>query len=171
MLDQNRWTGVGIADALLKNIIAGRPPKWKRDPPKACSTRRLNFARNGHSIDFRGLDIQMKLAFVVSLLVAASFAAYAQPAMPRMISVDPANGKKGDVVTVTGENLQKDLVSKVYLTDGKTDLIVEVTEQTDTSIKFKIPVKAAGRLALMILTTGKDAKYIEQPVKLTIDAD
>jgi hypothetical protein len=88
-----------------------------------------------------------------------------------MISVDPANGKKGDVVTVTGENLQKDLVSKVYLTDGKTDLIVEVTEQTDTSIKFKIPVKAAGRLALMILTTGKDAKYIEQPVKLTIDAD
>ena len=113
----------------------------------------------------------MKLAFVVSLLVAASFEAYAQPAMPRMISVDPANGKKGDVVTVTGENLQKDLVSKVYLTDGKTDLIVEVTEQTDTSIKFKIPVKAAGRLALMILTTGKDAKYIEQPVKLTIDAD
>ena len=113
----------------------------------------------------------MKLSFVVSLLVAASFAAYAQQVMPRMVSVDPPNGKKGDVITVTGENLQKELVSKVYLTDGKTDLIVEVTEQTDTSIKFKIPVKAAGRLALMILTTGKDAKYIEQPVKLTIDAD
>jgi hypothetical protein len=88
-----------------------------------------------------------------------------------MISVDPPNGKKGDVIAVTGENLQKDLVSKVYLTDGKNDLIVEVTEQTDTSIKFKIPAKAAGRLALMILTAGKDAKYIEQPVKLTIDAD
>ena len=113
----------------------------------------------------------MKLSFVVSLLVAASFAAYAQQAMPRMISVDPPNGKRGDVIAVTGENLQKDLVSKVYLTDGKNDLIVEVTEQTDTSIKFKIPAKAAGRLALMILTTGKDAKYIEQPVKLTIDPD
>lgn len=113
----------------------------------------------------------MKLSFVVPLLVAASFAAYAQQAMPRMISVDPPNGKRGDVVAVTGENLQKDLVSKVYLTDGKNDLIVEVTEQTDTSIKFKIPAKAAGRLALMILTAGKDAKYIEQPVKLTIDAD
>ena len=113
----------------------------------------------------------MKLSFVVLLLVAASFAAYAQQAMPRMISVDPPNGKKGEVITVTGENLQKDLVSKVYLTDGKNDVIVEMTEQTDTSIKFKIPVKAAGRLALMILTTGKDAKYIEQPVKLTIDPD
>ena len=133
---------------------------------------RLNFGANGHSIDLRGLDIQMKLSFVVSLLVAASFAAYAQQAMPRMISVDPPNGKKGDVITITGENLQKDVVSKVYLTDGKNDLVVEVTEQTDTSLKFKIPAKAAaGRLALMILTTGKDAKYIEQPVKLTIDAD
>jgi len=57
--------------------------------------------------------------------------------MPRMISVDPPNGKKGDVITVTGENLQKDLVSKVYLTDSKDDLIVEVTEQTDTSISSK----------------------------------
>ena len=113
----------------------------------------------------------MKLSFVVPLLVAASFAAYGQQAMPRMISVDPPNGKKGEVITVTGENLQKDVVSKVYLTDTKNDLIVEVTEQTDTSIKFKIPAKAAGRLALMILTTGKDAKYIEQPVKLTIDPD
>ena len=114
----------------------------------------------------------MKLSFVVPLLVAASFAAYAQQAMPRMVSVDPPNGKKGDVIAVTGENLQKDLVSKVYLTDGKNDLIVEVTDQTDTAIKFKIPAKAAAsRLALMILTTGKDAKYIEQPVKLTIDPD
>jgi hypothetical protein len=199
VLDQNRWTGVGIANALLDKIISDRPPEWKRFREKwlvserrvrlaewrrlgekrgqaeACSTRRstrrLNFKLNGHSIDLRGLDIQMKLSFVVSLLVAASFAVHAQQAMPRMTSVDPPNGKKGDVITVTGENLQKDLVSKVYLTDGKNDLIVEVTEQTDTAIKFKIPVKAAGRLALMILTTGKDAKYIEQPVKLTIDAD
>ena len=181
MLDQNRWTGVGKANALLKNIISGRAPerkrfrgKWvaeRRGQAKACPTWRLNFGLNGHSIDLRGLDIQMKLSFVVSLLVAASFAAYAQQAMPRMISVDPPNGKKGDVITITGENLQKDVVSKVYLTDGKNDLVVEVTEQTGTAIKFKIPVKAAGRLALMILTTGKDAKYIEQPVKLTIDAD
>src|SRR5208283_4081687 len=114
----------------------------------------------------------MKLSFVVPLLVAASFAAYAQQAMPRMTSVDPPNGKKGAVIAVTGDNLQKDLVSKVYLTDGKNDLVVEVTEQTDKSIKFKIPDKAApGRLALMILTSGPNAKYIEQPVKVTIDPD
>jgi len=43
-------------------------------------------------------------------------------------------------------------------------------EQSATSIKFKIPAKVpAGRLALMVLTTGKDAKYMEQPVKVQID--
>jgi len=111
----------------------------------------------------------MKLSFVVSLLAAASFVAYAQQAMPRMTSVDPMSGKKGDIIVISGENLQKELVAKVYLTDGKNDLQVEVTEQTPTAIKFKIPAKATGRLTLMVLTAGKDAKYIEQPVKLSID--
>lgn len=112
----------------------------------------------------------MKLSLVVALLVAASFAAYAQQAMPRMTSVEPQNGKTGDVIAVTGENLQKGAVAKVYLTDGTNDILVEVTEQTPTSIKFKIPAKAApGRLAVMILTTGKPPQLIEQPVKVTID--
>ncbi|MBZ5728095.1 MAG: IPT/TIG domain-containing protein [Acidobacteriia bacterium] len=112
----------------------------------------------------------MKLSFVVALLVAASFAANAQTAMPRMTSVDPQNGKKGDVILISGENLQKDAVAKVYLTDGKTDFLVEVSEQTATSIKFKIPEKVmTGRLALMVLTTEKPPKLIEQPVKVLID--
>jgi hypothetical protein len=34
MLDQNRWDGVGFADALLKNIISERVPKWKQDMPE-----------------------------------------------------------------------------------------------------------------------------------------
>lgn len=112
----------------------------------------------------------MKMSFVAALLVAASSAAYSQQAMPRMTSVEPTSAKKGDVVAVTGENLDKDAVAKVYLTDGKNDTAVEVTEQSATSIKFKIPAaKVAGRLALMVLTTGKDPKYIEQPVKVTIE--
>jgi hypothetical protein len=111
----------------------------------------------------------MRLSFIVLLLLAACLASYAQPALPRMTSVDPVNGKIGDVIVVTGENLQKANVAKVYLTDGKTDLVVEVLEQTDTTIKFKIPVKATGRMAVMVLTTGKEPQLIEQPVKVTID--
>jgi hypothetical protein len=119
----------------------------------------------------QGPDIQMKLSFVASLLLAAS-AAYGQQAMPRMTTVEPANGKTGDVIVVSGENLQKDVVAKVYLTDGKNDIEVAISEQTEKELKFKIPAKAAGRLSLMILTNSKDAKdqkLIEQPVKVQID--
>jgi hypothetical protein len=86
-----------------------------------------------------------------------------------MVSVEPGNGKVGDVLAIAGENLQKELVVKVYLTDGKNDIQCEVTEQTEKAIKFKIPAKAAGRLALMVLTSGKEPKYIEQPVKVTVE--
>ncbi len=112
----------------------------------------------------------MKLSFAISLFVAASFAAFAQQAMPRLATVEPQNGKGGDVLVVSGENLQKDAVTKLYLTDGTNDTQVEITAQNATSITFKIPAKCkAGRLALMVLTGGKEPKLIEQPVKVTID--
>ena len=38
-----------------------------------------------------------------------------------------------------------------------------------SEIKLKIPAKATGRLALMILTTGKEPKLVTQPVKVTIE--
>ena len=117
-----------------------------------------------------GSDNPMKLSLIALLLLAACFAAYGQQAMPRMVACEPQNGKPGDVIAITGENLQKDVVAKVYLTDGKNDLLVEVLDQSATGIKFKIPEKAAaGRLALMVLTAGKDSKLIEQPVKLQVD--
>jgi hypothetical protein len=130
---------------------------------------RLNLSRNGHSMVVKGPDFQMKLSFAISLLVAASFAAHAQQAMPRMASVEPQAGKVGDVLVVTGENLQKDAVVKLFLTDGTNDTPVEIMEQAATTIKFKIPAKAKGRLALLVLTGGKEPKLIEQPVKVTIE--
>jgi hypothetical protein len=115
----------------------------------------------------------MKLSVLASLLVAFGMAAWAEPPMPKMVTVDPLNGKAGDVIVASGENLQKDAVAKVYLTDGKNDIICEVLEQTETAIKFKIPPKVPKgvRLTVMVLTTGKDAKYIEQPVKVEIDEE
>jgi hypothetical protein len=111
----------------------------------------------------------MKLSFIVLLTVLGSIT-LAQQAMPRMTIVEPPNGKAGDVLTVAGENLEKPAVDKLYLTDGKNDLLVEMTEQTAASIKFKIPANAkTGRFSLMILTGGKDPKYIEQPVKVTVE--
>ncbi len=112
-----------------------------------------------------------------SLLAAVLFALalpvlfFAQSGMPQMQTVEPATAKVGDVVTVTGDNLDQAVVAALYLTNGKEDFKVEITEQTTTSIKFKIPAAAkTGRLALMVLTKGKDAKLIEEPVKVLIEA-
>jgi len=131
---------------------------------------RLNSDCNGHSIGVKGPDIQMKLSLTAVLLLAASFAAFAQQAMPRLASADPPTGKAGDVIVVTGENLQKDAVAKLYLTDGTNDTQVEISEQTATTLKFKIPAKAKpGRLALMVLTGGTEHKPMEQPDKVSIE--
>ena len=111
----------------------------------------------------------MKLSSVVPLFFAATLVLFGQEAMPRMSSVDPQTGKAGDVVTVTGENLDKGNVGKVYLIDDKNDVMCEITAQTATSIKIKIPAKASGRMALMILTAGKEPREIVQPVKMTIE--
>src|ERR1019366_3203486 len=58
------------------------------------------------------------------------------------------------VITVTGENLDKANVSKVYLTDDKNDFVCEVTNQSATEIKLKIPAKATGRLRLGSVRDG-----------------
>jgi hypothetical protein len=112
----------------------------------------------------------MRISLFVTVLLIFAMAAFAQQPMPRMVSVDPGNGKNGDIIAVTGENLEKAQVAKVYLTDGKNDMLVEVTEQAATLLKFKIPEKVtAGRFSLMLLTSGKEPKLIEQPVRLTVD--
>ncbi len=94
----------------------------------------------------------------------------AQGAVPQMKSVEPMTAKSGDVLTVTGENLDKTSVATVFLTDGKNDFKTEITEQEAGSIKVKVTAATKpGRLALMVLTAGKEPKLIEQPVKVTIE--
>jgi hypothetical protein len=111
----------------------------------------------------------MKLSFLLPLIAAACLAGFAQDAMPRMTTVEPYSGKVGDVVAVSGENLDKANVAKVFLTNDKTDLACEIVEQTATTIKVKIPDKATGRMAFMIRTGGKEPKDIVQPVKVSVE--
>lgn len=107
---------------------------------------------------------------IAVLAVLTGTLLYAQSTLPQMQTVDPSTAKAGDVVAVTGENLGTAIVASLYLTDGKADIKVEITEQSDTAIKFKIPAAVkTGRFALMVLTKGKDAKYIEEPVKVLIE--
>ena len=88
----------------------------------------------------------------------------------RISGVDPDSGKIGDVVGAAGESIDATKVDELYLTDGKNDFKVQIMEQTDTLIKFKVPAKIkAGRYSLMLKTKGADAKLLEQPVKFTVE--
>ena len=107
------------------------------------------------------------LRLVVGVMVLGA-GALAQES-PRMKSVDPGNGKIGEELTVSGENLDAKFVKEVYLTDGKNDIKVEVTQQTGEAIKLKIPKAKPGRYSLMVLTAEKTPKLIEQPVKCTVE--
>jgi hypothetical protein len=115
----------------------------------------------------------MSRSFVARILPVALIGAallLAQGTVPQMKSVDPDTAKSGDMLTVTGENLDKANVADVFLTDGKNDFKTVITEQEAGQLKVKVPTSAKpGRLALMVLTKGKEPKLIEQPVKVTIE--
>jgi len=97
-------------------------------------------------------------------------AANGQQATPTVVSTDTPSGKKGDVISISGGNLQKELLAKVLLTDGENDFPVEVTEQTSTTVKFRIPDRVPpGRLALMALTTGKQGYMLLPRFTITVD--
>jgi len=108
---------------------------------------------------------------VLGLVFAASQPAWAQANFPKMESVTPQTAKVGDVVTVQGENLGKNIVEAVYLTDGQNDIKMEIVEQTPTTIKFRITEKVKpGKYNLMVLTGGDEPRFIEEPIKVTIEA-
>ena len=132
----------------------------------------MHSSANEHSIavgEFQFMSRQRTL-FSVMLMIVLSATILAQAGSPRVDAADPDTGKAGATLAISGENLQKPGVSEVYLTDGKNDVKVEVVEQGDKSIKFKIPAASKpGRYAVMLLTGGKDPKFLEQPVKVTVE--
>lgn len=120
----------------------------------------------------------MRLSYkfiLASLLIvfAATPLLTGQEIIPRFMSVEPASGKVGTDIVITGENIGKANVAELYFTDGTTDIKTPMIEQTDTTIKCKIPPKVTGgvRYKLMLLTRGKEPKLIEQPVRVEIDEE
>ncbi len=118
----------------------------------------------------------MKLSFIAARAIALLSCLgmlSAQTSFPRMTTVEPMTAKIGDVVTASGENLDKNNVSEIFLTDNKSDFKVQITEQAAAAIKFRVPESVkAGRFGVVIRTPGTQAnpaKDYVQPVKLTVE--
>ena len=106
---------------------------------------------------------KIALAFLGTILLSAF--AWAQ-AGPKLTGVEPAAGKVGDNLTILGENLGKESVEAVLLSDDEKDYPAEMVEQTDAKIVMKVPdVKAGGyNIAIQI----ENNIYI-QPVRFTVE--
>jgi hypothetical protein len=105
--------------------------------------------------------IAYRLSAAILLL---SVAAWAQ-AGPKLNGVDPAAGKAGDSCTITGENLGKDAVNGILVSDDEKDYPAEVVSQATDKIVFKVPSVKPGGYNLSI-KVGNNI-YI-QPVRFTV---
>ena len=102
----------------------------------------------------------MRMSFIALLAVCATLAV-AQQTLPRMTTVEPPTGKVGDVLTVAGENLDKPAVTKLFLTDGKNDLEVEVTEQANrTSRSNSGSRRGQGRAVQLDDSHGRQGRQV-----------
>jgi hypothetical protein len=114
----------------------------------------------------------MRLSYsaqVLAAIVAVPLLLSAQTSFPRMTTVEPMTAKVGDLVTVAGENLDKSNVSEVFLNDDNSDTRVQISEQSATTIKFKVPDSVKpGRFRLVIRTPTTPPKDYIQPVRLTV---
>jgi len=109
----------------------------------------------------------MKTWLMAALLSSVALL-YAFQGLPRCTSVEPDTAKAGETISAKGENLGKDNIAEVYLTDGKDDTKVAVSEQSGAEIKFQVPQLKPGRYHVAILTANRQ-RMIDQPVVLTVE--
>jgi hypothetical protein len=81
-------------------------------------------------------SVALLMLFLVPLLFAQNAA--------KVTAVDPTSGKVNDSVTVTGENLGKDSVVGVFLSDAQDDFKATLVDQASNKILMKVPQVKAG---------------------------
>jgi hypothetical protein len=101
----------------------------------SCSTKNKN--KTGRNGNLRGRWLLLAAVVLFGSLAVAQNA-------PQVTGVDPASGKVNDTVTVSGNNLGKDSVSSVYLSDDKNDYKTTIVDQSDDKITVKVPQVKAG---------------------------
>ncbi|MCC7237335.1 MAG: hypothetical protein IT163_18660 [Bryobacterales bacterium] len=112
----------------------------------------------------------MVVVFLAALVIPFAAAADADNPIPMMRRAEPAVVKAGEIVTVFGESLDKSKVADVYLTTLSKQVAVEILEQTEAFIKFRVPAKTdPGRYNPAILMV-KEPMLLVQPVILTVEA-
>ncbi len=109
--------------------------------------------------------VSLALLATALLLVLPARTLVAQGTTPRVTAVDPPSGKPNDIVTVTGEGLEKAHVSAIFLSDDKDDHKASVVSQAADKIVIKVPEVKPGDYNVSI--QSGNAIFI-QPVRFTV---
>jgi hypothetical protein len=117
-----------------------------------CGTARLG------STFFKISSIALLLLFCLAPHVGGQ-------SSPKITAVAPATGKVNDSVTLTGENLGKDSVSAVFLSDDKDDFKATLVEQGSAKIILKVPEVKSGGYNISI---QEGDKILILPVRFTV---
>ena len=89
---------------------------------------------------------------------------------PVMRVVEPGTVKAGAEVTVTGDNLSKELITAVYLITDKDQIEVKVLSQSEKELKFKVAAEVKpARYRIAVLTTTAEPALLEEPVRLVVE--
>ena len=112
---------------------------------------------------YRNKNTRRRLMFLAAVLLAPLI--FAQ-GVPQLTAIEPSSGKVNETVTIKGENLGKDSVSSVFLSDDKSDYKATVVEQSAEKIIIKIPQVKAGGYNISIQVGDK--VYIK-PLKFTVE--
>jgi IPT/TIG domain len=117
--------------------------------------------------------IRILIGCVVCIGFSAASAAAADGPyrpVPMIKVVEPETAKVGDTLTATGAHLDKALVAGLYMIQGEKTIEVKMASQTEEAIKFTIPGSVKpGRFQLMVLTTGANPQFLEEPVYFTVE--
>src|SRR5467141_1476570 len=101
----------------------------------------------------RGRNARTRLVFLAAGIFLAPLI-FAQ-STPQVTGVEPQSGKVNDSVTISGQNLGKDAVSAVYLSDDKNDYRATVVEQGAEKIIVKVPQVKSGNYNVSIQVGDK----------------
>ena len=109
----------------------------------------------------------LKISFIATILLLCVAPRVGGQNSPKIATVAPATGKVNDSVTLTGENLGKDSVSAVFLSDDKDDYKAVLVEQGSAKIILKVPQVKSGGYNISI---QEGDKILILPVRFTVQS-
>jgi hypothetical protein len=126
--------------------------------------RNTSGAGNGNAESGRKRKLS-QIAFIIATLVLSVAAGLPAQNSPKVNMVDPLTGKVNDSVTLTGQNLGKESVVGVFLSDDKDDFKATLVDQESAKIVLKVPQVKSGPYNISI---QEGDKILILPLRFTV---